>query len=222
VGSTDPAVQRQGSPPQRISTGFSGPGLVWAWRALYDPASQERAVAAAESSPLEALVERHRAGDPRALDALLRELYPLVHRAIHRIAGRTDAHDDLVQNALEQVCRSINAFEQRSRVSTFVFAIAYRVVARARRYDRIRSWWRSDAEEATLPQASARPDDEYERARSIAEARRALDRLSVAERAAFVLFELDEVPLDECATVLGCSTRTVKRRLRAARETLRS
>jgi RNA polymerase sigma-70 factor, ECF subfamily len=176
----------------------------------------------ADDSALTALVERHRSGDPTALNALMVEMYPSIHRIVFRLAGPRgrEAHEDLVQSSLEQVCRSIHSFEGRSRLSTFVFGICHRVVARARRYDRVRSWFKRDAEEATLPQQATAPDDLLERARGVQDARRALDKLGVEERAAFVLHDVEDLPLDEVATALGCSTRTVKRRLRAAREKL--
>jgi RNA polymerase sigma-70 factor, ECF subfamily len=176
----------------------------------------------ADESALAALVDRYRSGDPNALNALMTEIYPSIHRIVFRLAGPRgrDAHDDLVQSALEQVCRSIAGFEGRSRLSTFVFGICHRVVARSRRYDRVRNWFRRDAEEATLPQESATPDALYDRAHSVAEARRQLEKLGAEERAAFVLHEVEDLPLEEVAAALRCSTRTVKRRLRAAREKL--
>jgi RNA polymerase sigma factor (sigma-70 family) len=169
-----------------------------------------------------ALVARHRSGDPAALNALMTALYPSIYRIVYRLAGPRDReqHEDLVQASLEQVCRSIDAFEGRSRVSTFVFGICHRVVARSRRYDRVRTWFRRDAEEATLPQGSAAPDDLIDRGRAVVSARAALDRLDGEERSAFVLHEVEELPLEDVAAVLRCSTRTVKRRLRAAREKL--
>src|SRR5258706_2031010 len=122
-----------------------------------------------DESGLAALVDRHRSGDPSALNALMVEMYPSIHRIVFRLAGPRgrDAHEDLVQSALEQVCRSIGGFEGRSRLSTFVFGICHRVVARSRRYDRVRHWFKRDAEEATLPQASAAPDALYDRAHSV-------------------------------------------------------
>jgi RNA polymerase sigma-70 factor (ECF subfamily) len=150
------------------------------------------------------------------------EIYPSIHRIVFRLAGPRDrdTHEDLVQTSLEQVCRSIDHFEGRSRFTTFVFGICHRVVARARRYDRVRSWFKRDAEEACLPQAATQPDDLLERGRDVAEARRALERLGSDERSAFVLHEVEDLPLEEVAAALGCSTRTVKRRLRSARQKL--
>jgi RNA polymerase sigma-70 factor (ECF subfamily) len=190
-------------------------------RALDKPSSQPRRESDPEPS-LAALVERHRSGDPSALNALMTEIYPSIHRIIYRLAGPRgrDAHEDLVQTSLEQVCRSIDAFEGRSRVTTFVFGICHRVVARSRRYDRVRSWFKRDAEEVCIPQGEAGPDELLERGRSVLEARAALDKLNADERSAFVLHEVEDLPLEEVAAALKCSTRTVKRRLRAAREKL--
>ncbi len=190
-------------------------------RLVDKPSSHPRPSTDIEPS-LAALVERHRSGDPSALNALMSEIYPSIHRIIYRLAGPRgrDVHEDLVQTSLEQVCRSIDTFEGRSRVTTFVFGICHRVVARSRRYDRVRSWFKRDAEEVCIPQGGPAPDELLERGRSVVQARAALEKLGVEERAAFVLHEVEDLPLEEVAAALNCSTRTVKRRLRAAREQL--
>ncbi|HEY2747805.1 MAG TPA: RNA polymerase sigma factor [Polyangia bacterium] len=176
----------------------------------------------AEERVWAALLDRHRVGDPTALNELALALYPSIRRIVCRLAGarRRDAHEDLVQSALEQVCRSIDKFERRSRLSSFVFGICHRVVVRSFRYDRVRAWYRRDAERATTGAEPARADDLYEQARGVAHARARLDALSSDERAAFVMFEVEELPLEEVAVALSCSTRTVKRRLRTARHKL--
>lgn len=169
---------------------------------------------------LEALLARHRAGDRAALDALMRALYPTIHRIVHRLSRWQDAHDDLVQAALEQVVRSLDRFGGRARLSSFVFGICHRVVARHCRYDRVRAWYKRDAELATRGAEPLPADELCDRAHGVAEARRRLDALGAGERAAFVLFEVEELGIAEVAATLGCSTRTIKRRLRSARQKL--
>src|SRR5215471_5048770 len=168
---------------------------------------------------LNALLERYRAGDASALNAIMVEVYPLVHRFVFRLVGahRAELHEDLVQTSLEQLCGAIDGFEGRSRMSTFVFGICYRMVARHHRAERIRNLFRRAAEDATLPSAPATADDLLDRARLVAEAHRALDRLDAHERAAFVMHELEDQGLEDIAAAMRCSTRTVKRRLRSAR-----
>ena len=185
-------------------------------------ASAPRGAYTDEECAWTALLDRHRAGDPTALDSLAIALYPAIRRIVYRLAGsrQREAHEDLVQTALEQVWRSIDHFEGRSRLTSFVFGICYRVVARARRYDRVRSCYRGDAEAATTGDAPARADELYERACIVAAARTRLDALASDERAAFVMFEVEELPLEEVASALSCSTRTIKRRLRSARHKL--
>ncbi len=166
---------------------------------------------------------RHRSGDPTALNALMAELYPSVNRIVYRLAGprARQGHEDLVQNALEQVCRSLTAFEGRSRLTTFVFGICHRVVARSRRYERVRNWFRTDAEEICTPSdAGLNPDEELGRRQDLRQAEAALATLDAEERAALILHEVEGLPLEEVAVALNCSTRTIKRRLRAARERL--
>jgi RNA polymerase sigma-70 factor (ECF subfamily) len=191
--------------------------------ALLDQRQRTRESPTGDPEPqLAALVARHRSGDPSALNALMTALYPSIYRIVYRLAGPRDrhAHEDLVQCSLEQVCRSIDGFEGRSRVTTFVFGICHRVVARSRRYDRVRAWFKKDAEEATLPSERAQPDELIDRGRRVSAAHAALGTLAAEERAAFVLHEIEDLPLEDVAAVLRCSTRTVKRRLRAARQKL--
>jgi len=169
--------------------------------------------------PLCALLERHRAGDRTALNGFAVEIYPYVHRFVYRLigAGRDQLHDDLVQSSLEQICRALDGFQGRARVTTFVFGICYRVIAKHRRAEHIRSFFRRSAEDACTPSPPADLDDLLDRERQLAQARQAVDGLDSAERAAFVLHELENLPLEEVAAALGCSTRTIKRRLRSAR-----
>lgn len=176
----------------------------------------------AEARAATALVERYRAGDRSALDALMFTLYPSIRRIVFRLGWpcAREEHEDLVQAALEQLVRSIDSFRGQARVSSWAFGVCQRVVAHARRHERVRRSYRPLAEVATAPQATARADELYEQARNLEAARQALQRLKPEERAAFVLHEVEELPLDEVALTLRCSTRTVKRRLRVARRKL--
>jgi RNA polymerase sigma-70 factor (ECF subfamily) len=170
-----------------------------------------------QESSLGALIERYRLGDPDGLRELMSAVYPLVNRFVFRLTGGGPERDDLVQNCLEQLCRAIPGFGGRSRVTTFLFAICHRVVRRHQRAERVRHFFRLRAEESLLPQQRPAPDDALEQTQALAGAARVLSRLGADERSVFVLHELENLPLAEIAQTLGCSTRTVKRRLHAAR-----
>jgi len=57
------------------------------------------------------------AGRYDALNSLMTALYPSIYRIVYRLAGPRDReqHEDLVQSSLEQVCRSIDAFDRPGR-----------------------------------------------------------------------------------------------------------
>ncbi|MCU1280361.1 MAG: hypothetical protein JWM53_3907 [bacterium] len=187
-------------------------------------APYEAAPPGREETELIASLSRYRAGDPRGLNALMAALYPLIRRVVYRLTAPRwrGIQDDLVQVSLEQVCRAIDSFAGRSRLSSFVFGICRRVVARACRYERLRDWYRGEAVFATTPQQPQPTDEQLDTARDLHHAWQRLDRLGEKERVAFVMHDVEQLPLGEVASVLRCSTRTVKRKLRTAREKILS
>jgi RNA polymerase sigma-70 factor (ECF subfamily) len=173
--------------------------------------------AALEPSLFE-LAQRHQDGDPVALRAFMVAVHPHVSRIVFRLAGAGPEFEDLVQSCLEQLCRALAGFAGRSRITTFVFAVCHRVIWRQRRSERLRRLFRLRTHESVLlPQEAPGPEASLERRQLLQEAAEVLSRLSFQERSVFVLHELEELPLGDVAQALGCSTRTVKRRLRSAR-----
>jgi len=164
------------------------------------------------------LIERCRSGDSSALSELVAAVYPQVNRFIYRLVGPINAREDLVQTALEQVCKSVRSYRGSARFSTFVYGICARVVSRHRRAERVRSWFSKAEEETLMPREDTDPHLALQRVRALADAKAVLATLDAEEREVFVLHELEHQPLEELAAALNCSTRTVKRRLRSARE----
>jgi RNA polymerase sigma-70 factor (subfamily 1) len=81
-----------------------------------------------------ALLERHKAGDPDALDVLLQRYYPHVVRIVGvRMRSQTKARvdiADLVQQTMERAIRSLEHYEQQedARWINWLACIAERVV----------------------------------------------------------------------------------------------
>ena len=73
----------------------------------------------------------------------------------------------------------------------------------------------------TAPEQPARtpsPEDEAERTRARAVLHAVLDTLDLERRAIFVMYELDELPCEEIAAIVGVPVGTVHSRLFAARK----
>jgi RNA polymerase sigma-70 factor (ECF subfamily) len=122
---------------------------------------------------------------------------------------------DLAQDVFTLVYQKLPEFRGESTVKTWLCGIALRVASNHRRT----SWVRR-AVFHVEPERVV-PADAYERLElhdRIAALERALARLSAAQRAVFVLFEVEELDMREVAKILGCSEKTAYTRLYAARK----
>lgn len=171
---------------------------------VLDPASRKVAV----NAPLPA--------SPRSVGQLFREHAPFVWRVLRRMGVPESDVEDACQEVFLVVHRKLPGFEARSAVRTWIYGIAIRVAKDTRRN---RNNQREELVDS-VPEQTA-PDDPHD-ALGIARARATLDRildtLDDDKRAAFVLYELEELPMTEVACALGCPLQTAYSRLHAARD----
>ena len=101
---------------------------------------------------------------------------------------------------------------------TFVYGICLRVASdfRRRAHRRRERLCAEPPERATETTPEGRAADRE----ALAALEAALDRLPPPQREVFVLFEIEELPMDEIARALGCPLQTAYSRLRVARSTV--
>jgi RNA polymerase sigma-70 factor (ECF subfamily) len=181
-------------------------------------------VSAAEASD-EQLVASAKAGDRRALDALLRRHYDRVHAVCARIAGATRDADDAAQEAMIRIVRSLDRFDGRSAFGTW----AYRIATNAA-LDELRKRQRrpqlhivdDDAPDAVPHQA---PADELAHRQVDAVADRLAIEAALAElpedfRIPVVMRDVGDLDYAEIAVELGVPIGTVKSRIARGRRML--
>ena len=188
---------------------------------------------------LRTLADRPRPPDPRrsteAQDVALigriarRELaafeafYRAYHDRLRRFLGLMTSQHALVDEALNDtmlvVWRRAATFNGQSKVSTWLFAIAYRTALKA---------LRGHDEPLEEPDADrlAGEGGGPEQRRSESELRaalaRALDALSHEQRSVLVLAYFHDLPYSEIALIVGCPVDTVKTRAFHGRRRLRA
>lgn len=152
------------------------------------------------------------------------EIFELVYRQMHSLAGRAEDFDDLVQMAAEQVFRSLSSFQERCAPATWTFRICYHTLLKQRRW--YHRWVKrfTYASDGTLPEviepASVPGAELLERRERAARLRLALDRVSPKRRAVVVLHDLEELEIEEIAAIVGANVNTVRSRLRDGRRLL--
>ncbi|MDF3071248.1 MAG: polymerase sigma factor RpoE [Polyangiaceae bacterium] len=131
---------------------------------------------------------------------------------------RHDAQD-LCQEVMITVHRRLPDFDGRS-LRGWLYGICVRVASDYRRSARVRR------EVPTEPLPDRAEDasqlDELHRARELRRTLEALDSLDEGKRAAFVLYEVEELTLAEVSEALEVPLQTVYSRIKSAREALRS
>jgi RNA polymerase sigma-70 factor, ECF subfamily len=173
---------------------------------------------------LDELIAAACGGDRAALNRLLTDARPrLVAVALRIVRDRDDA-EDVVQEALLKVCRSLTRFEGRSAFSTWLHRIVVNAALdRLRRHQARRE---TSADDDDRDQASTDLIDEQTPERVVsrretgATVRGALARLSSAHREVLVLREFDGESYRDLARLVHCPVGTVMSRLHHARNRL--
>jgi RNA polymerase sigma factor (sigma-70 family) len=163
----------------------------------------------------DALIERARAQDPAAFQALFRLHVARIHRLVHRLMGRSSDVDDVVQMVFVEGFRSLPAFRGEALFSTWLARIAVRVTGRHRRRPALRLVPLDAAE--TAGRDTPGPEQAVDVRRRLEQLDALLGALSSKRRAAFVLHVLEGHPVEEVAAMLGASVSAVKVRIHDAR-----
>ena len=163
------------------------------------------------------LVLRAQAGDRAALEALLTHAYALL-RPFAALMLRDDAAvDDVLQDVLVRVYRSLGTLREPRAFAAWARRIAGREIFRALR--RRRAY---DAAHDELPPDLAADADPPHPSEGLMERLPALlERVSPASRAVLALHYLDGLTLDETAAILELPMGTARSRLAYGLATLR-
>jgi RNA polymerase sigma-70 factor (ECF subfamily) len=151
---------------------------------------------------------------------IYREHGRFVWLSLQRLGIHPSDLDDIAQDVFMIVHRRLDTFDRRARVSTWLFGICMRVAAN---YRRRRRWTRevlSNGSEDDRPATLTAADDILVRREQRDLAERALNRLEVAKRATFVMFELESLSCLEIADLMNVPVGTVYSRLHSARRQL--
>ena len=139
---------------------------------------------------------------------------PFVWRALARLGVRAGDVPDACQEAFLVVHRRLDTFDaNRGSLKSWVYGICVRIASDYRR----RRPNNETAEALASIAVDGEPKGELLARRAWAKLARVLERLDEVQREAFVLYELEGLPMLEVAGALGCPLQTAYSRLHAAR-----
>lgn len=164
------------------------------------------------------LLAKVRAGDRSAFERLYRIYHPRLTRFLHTLMRRPTLVEEVVNDTMMVVWNRPDSFHGASKLSTWVFSIAYRKAMKAlhKQDEAI-----EDVEADRRVSLDPGPDDSSGRARVRQLLLAAVDELSPAHRAVVDLTYFHELGYREIAAVVECPVDTVKTRMFHARRHLR-
>ena len=180
--------------------------------------ASEPAMAVGVCDAERALVIRLRAAEPAAVDELYRAHHAMLRAFSQRLVGDKAAAEDLVHDVFVQVPQLMRKFRGQSSLRSFLVGVAANLASRhVRAASRRRAALARFAAENERQRAAEQDHDAREHLQRMY---RALDALSLDQRTAFVLCEIEERSAQDVAELLGVPEATVRTRCFHARKKL--
>lgn len=164
------------------------------------------------------LLRQIAAQDRQAFETFYYLYYTRLSRFLRRFRNDDVWIDEVVNDVMFVIWQKADAFQGRSRVSTWVFGIAYR---RAMKALRARPEEHTELEESTAPTVDDDPATRIDRERMRVAVRDAVRQLGAKHMAVVQLTYFDGFSCREVAEIVGCPTNTVKTRMFHARKKLK-
>ena len=177
-------------------------------------------VGSGEGTSDEALIGTIAAGDRRAMQALYARYNVRIYRFVLRLTNDSSLAEDLVSEVFLDVWRGAEGFKAKSRVSTWMLAIA-----RHKALSALRRRSNEQLDEDATP-AIADPTDDAETTANNRDRRaivqQCLSQLSALHREVLDLVYYHEKSVDEVAEIVGAPANTVKTRMFYARKRMQA
>lgn len=182
-------------------------------------------MAAISKTAEHALIRKAKAGDGRAVEALIRLHQGSLYAFMLRMSGRPETAEDIVQEAFVRVLRNLDRFDSRFRFSTWLFTIAKRLYVNAAQklspsYDSdMVGMCQSDGCDGAMPGRLTARVETMDNVRSLLA--KALAGLNGQQREIVLLFHQQNWPISAIAAHLHMPEGTVKSHLHRARKRMR-
>jgi RNA polymerase sigma factor (sigma-70 family) len=192
---------------------------VWAVRSQGAIKNDEITVTAAPQRQDETrLIRRVAAGDRHAFEELYRLYHPRLTRFLSNLLRKPELVEEVLNDTLIVVWRRPESYNGASKLSTWIFAIAYRKALRAR------SLWDEPVEDLN-PESRVSDDAGPEQNMGHRQVRAvllsAMNELSADHRTVVDLTYFHDVGYREIAEIMSCPVDTVKTRMFHARRHLK-
>jgi RNA polymerase sigma-70 factor (ECF subfamily) len=147
---------------------------------------------------------------------LIDEKLPMLRRVVYRIVLNEADTDDVIQTALLKAWKKFASYKEKSQFSSWICRIACNQA-----YDLFRKRQRENGKLELFRAHTSTVEDKNPAIDRFNAVEKAMKELPPKLHAALNLTAIEEIPPDEAARMLGCSTGTVYWRIHKARKILK-
>ena len=169
-----------------------------------------------ESENLLASIRAARSGDSHAFEKIMLATERRIASLAWHILGDREDVKEALQETFLRVYRHLRSYDEKRDFFGWLYRIAVNV---CRDLDSRRRRWRflpiDHAADAQVP------EEDFVRKDDVARLMRAIDTLPQKERFAIILRDIEEMPTEEVASILGSSASTVRVQISNARAKIR-
>jgi RNA polymerase sigma-70 factor, ECF subfamily len=166
------------------------------------------------------LLTRAANGETEAFRELFETHHVAMFRLAYRLTSAVDAAEDITQECFLRLLRNPGFDHERGSLRQYLYGMVWNLVRQRWHASGREVAWDEEAENERSP-AGASVLDAMASAEISEVVQVALAALPLLQREVIVLFEFEELSLEETAAVVGADVGTVKSRLHRARERLR-
>lgn len=164
------------------------------------------------------LLERISHGDRKAFEHLYRSYFPRLAQFLRRLVRDGQLSEEIINDTMFVVWGKANTYNRQSKVSTWIFSIAYRQGLKA--LSMVDTPVEMDMD-VMASEEVVEPEHQLGETQLRRHIGVALDRLSFEHRTVMALTYFHGMSYDEIAETMGCSINTVKTRMFYARQKLK-
>ena len=151
-------------------------------------------------------------------DEIYDDHFRFVWRTLRGLGVHEAEVSDLVQEVFLIVHRRLAEFQGRSKITTWLYGICWRVASDWRRRAHVRQEVSTDSLDARIDDEQRGPSEAVEVGQARVLLKKAMDTMSTEQRAVFALYEIEDQTCEQVATLLEIPLGTVYSRLRLGRE----
>ncbi|MFQ5670760.1 MAG: RNA polymerase sigma factor [Acidobacteriota bacterium] len=168
------------------------------------------------------LVARAVRGDRAAFEALVVSRQKKVFWTAFQVVGNEEDARDISQQVFIRLWKALPRYQARWRFDTWLYRITVNLAIDAYRRQQVRPEVRNHGLQEPAPvRAKGEPEEAYRRAEVQRIFLRLARRLPAQQRAVFVLREMQDLDMEQIATIMAISPSTARNHLHQARKVLR-